>query len=144
MNKTVYAFDGLDEMEKALVQAIEVDFPAEFERLVLQIAWELQGKVKDLTPAKTGHLRREWHVGEIIKKGNEYYIEVYNNVEYAEAVEHGHRQEAGRFVPAIGKRLKAGFVPGKHMMEISLAEVETVLPAFLRERLDNFLKAHDL
>ncbi len=36
---------------------------------------------------------------------------VGTNVEYAPFVEFGHRQKAGRFVPAIGKRLVADFAP---------------------------------
>lgn len=51
--------------------------------MVIDLAVQLQGKVKDNTPVKTGHLRNEWHVGSIEKRGNEYYIEVYNNVEYS-------------------------------------------------------------
>ena len=66
-------------------------------------------KVKDNTPVKTGHLRNEWHVGSIEKRGNEYYIEVYNNVEYVEPVEYGHQTRGGK-----------GFVKGAHMMELSL------------------------
>lgn len=34
-------------------------------------------------------------------------------VKYAPYVELGHHQEPGRYVPAIGKRLKASFVQGK-------------------------------
>ena len=59
--------------------------------MVIDLAVQLQGKVKDNTPVKTGHLRNEWHVGSIEKRGNEYYIEVYNNVEYVEPVEYGHQ-----------------------------------------------------
>ncbi len=40
-------------------------------------------------------------------------IRVGTNVKYAPYVEHGHRQEPGRYVPAIGKRLVRSFVPGK-------------------------------
>lgn len=76
--------EGLEEWEKRLSQAIESQYPAEFREMVIDLAVQLQGKVKDNTPVKTGHLRNEWHVGSIEKRGNEYYIEVYNNVEYAE------------------------------------------------------------
>ena len=62
-----------------------------------------------------------------------YYIEVYNNVEYAEPVEYGHRTRGGR-----------GFVPGKHMMELSLEELNQALPGFLREWLSDFISTHDL
>lgn len=40
-------------------------------------------------------------------------VAVGTDVEYAPFVELGHHQEPGRYVPAIGKRLKASFVPGK-------------------------------
>ena len=74
-----------------------------------------------------------WKVGPIVKKGDTYYIEVYNNVEYAEPVEYGHRTRGGR-----------GFVPGKHMMELSLEELNQALPGFLREWLSDFISTHDL
>ena len=76
--------------------------------MVIDLAVQLQGKVKDNTPVKTGHLRNEWHVGSIEKRGNEYYIEVYNNVEYVEPVEYGHQTRGGK-----------GFVKGAHMMAVS-------------------------
>ena len=99
----------------------------------IQIAYELQGKVKERTPRKTGRLQDSWKVGPIVKKGDTYYIEVYNNVEYAEPVEYGHRTRGGR-----------GFVPGKHMMELSLEELNQALPGFLREWLSDFISTHDL
>ena len=38
---------------------------------------------------------------------------VGSNVEYAPYVELGHKQQPGRYVPAIGKRLVRSWVPGK-------------------------------
>ena len=38
---------------------------------------------------------------------------ICTNVSYAPPVELGHHQEPGRYVPAIGKRLKREWVPGK-------------------------------
>ena len=101
--------------------------------MVIQIAHELQGMVKEKTPHKTGRLQDSWKVGPIVKKGDTYYIEVYTNVEYAEPVEYGHRTRGGR-----------GFVPGKHMMELSLEELNQALPGFLREWLSDFISTHDL
>ncbi len=144
MGSTDYSFDGFEEWEQALSKAIATEYPAEFEQMVLDVASQLRNRVRELTPVKTGTLRREWQVGEIIKKGNEYYIEVYNNTEYIESVEHGHRQEVGRYVPAIGRRLKKGFVPGAHMMEISMAELNNSLPDYLRTWLNDFLTTHEI
>ena len=49
-------------------------------------------------------------------------VTVYNNTEYAAHVEYGHRQTPGRFVPAIGKRLKKSFVPGKKMLHKAMMQ----------------------
>ena len=43
-------------------------------------------------------------------------------VYYAPYVEFGHHQQPGRFVPAIGKRLVAEYVPGKPFITPSLEE----------------------
>lgn len=133
MGSTDYSFDGLDEWEQALSRAIATEYPAEFEQMVLDVAAQLRNRARENTPVKTGTLRREWYVGDIIKKGDEYYIEVYNNTEYVEHVEHGHRTRGGK-----------DFVKGKHMMEISMAELNQVLPAYLRTWLNDFLNTHEI
>lgn len=133
MSGTDYSFEGFDALERQLTQMIEQDFPEEFKALVIQIAYELQGRVKENTPKKTGRLQDSWKVGKIEKRGNEYYIEVYTNVEYAEPVEYGHRTRGGR-----------GFVKGKYMMAISLEEVSARLPVYLQEWLNDFISTHNL
>lgn len=132
MSGTEYRFDGLDAWERRLAQLIESQYPAEFREMVLQIASELQTKVKEKTPVKTGILQDSWKVGNIVKRGNTYYIEVYTNVEYAAHVEYGHRKAGGR-----------GFVPGRHMMELSLIEVQARLTPFLRQWLHDFINTHE-
>lgn len=130
---TEYRFDGLDQLEKKLAQMIEEEYPAEFRQLVIQIAYELQGRVKERTPRQTGRLQDSWTVGKIQRRGDEYYIEVYTNVDYAEPVEYGHRTRGGK-----------GFVPGKHMMELSLEELSDRLPMYLQMWLNDFISTHDL
>ena len=130
---TEYRIDGLDKLEQQLSRMISQEYPKEFRKLVIQIAYELQGRVKEKTPHRTGRLQDSWKVGKIQKRGDEYYIEVYTNVEYAEPVEYGHRTRGGK-----------GFVPGKHMMELSLDEVSRRVPGFLREWLNDFISTHDL
>ncbi len=133
MAGTDYSFEGLDKLEQQLSRMIEQEYPVEFEKMVLQVAYELQGKVKEKTPKKTGRLQDSWKVGKIQRFGGEYYIEVCTNVDYAEPVEYGHRTRGGR-----------GFVPGKHMMQLSLEEVAARLPGFLQGWLDDFISTHDL
>lgn len=77
---------------------------------------------------------------DVKKIGDQYQIEVINPVEYASYVEYGHRQTPGRYVPAIGKRLKVAWVEGKYFLTISEQELRTVAPQLLIKDLENFLK----
>ena len=117
-------------------QAME-DFICECSK---ELAARLLGKVIKRTPKKSGTLQKGWTVGQIQKMGNTYVIEVINPVYYAEYVEYGHRQEPGRFVPAIGKRLKNSWVPGKFMLTISEKELESEIPGVLEKKINEFLK----
>ena len=129
---TEYTFDGLNEWEKNLAQIIDRQYPEEFKQMVIDIAEQALGRAKELTPVQTGHLRNAWNLGTIEKRGDTYYIEIYNNVEYAEPVEYGHRMKGG------------GFKKGAHMLEVSLQEMDRKLPDYLRAWLTDFLNTHDL
>ena len=99
-----------------------------------------------------GNLRRGWTGGtnqsasayaqslKVNHFGDTYVIEVINPVEYAAYVEYGHRQSVGRFVPALGKRLKAGWVEGKFMLTISEKEIRADAPRVLQNKLQKKLK----
>ena len=76
----------------------------------------------------------------ILSEGNNYIIVVENPVKYASYVEHGHRQEPGRYVPALGKRLKASWVEGKYMLTISEKELESQLPALLERKMKKYIE----
>lgn len=132
MSQTDIVIEGLDEFEKKLVQIISHDYPREFEQMVIQVANDLKEATADITPVDTSHLQENWFVGELVKRGNDYYIEVYNNVEYAEPVEYGHRTKKG------------GFVEGAHMMELSVELLKIQLPSYLRDWLSDFINKHDL
>ena len=83
-----------------------------------------------------------WTIGEIRKEGGLYTIEVINAVEYASYVEYGHRQEPGRYVPALGKRLKNGWAKGKFIMTMSAQELERAAPEILEQKMKRFLEEH--
>ncbi len=100
-----------------------------------------------------GTLRRGWTGGgavkdpktyagslPISKMGADYTIEIVNPVEYASYVEFGHRQEVGRYVPALGKTLKQGWVEGKYMLTKSEARLRSVAPAILEQELEQVLR----
>lgn len=94
-----------------------------------------------------GTLRRGWTNGQnqsasayaqslkVQHIGNSYVVEVVNPVKYASYVEFGHKQRPGRYVPALGKRLKSGWVEGKHMLTISEDEIRADAPRVLENKL---------
>jgi hypothetical protein len=106
------------------------------ESAVKELAARLLRKVKrsDRTPVKTGELRRNWQVGEVKKTGNVYEIEVFNQTEYAEWVEFGHRKRLNK---KTGKR--KGWVKGKFMLTISTKELEADAPKIIEKKLQQFL-----
>lgn len=109
------------------------------------------GQYPNETGKKGGTLRRGWTSGKnagtayakslpIAKTGNTYTVEVVNPVEYASYVEFGHRQTPGRFVPAIGKRLKAGWVNGQYFLTLSEQDLERIAPGVLERKLNDLLR----
>ncbi len=110
------------------------------------------GQYPNETGKKGGTLQRGWTGGKnagtksyaeslpISKVGGTYTIEVINPVEYASYVEFGHRQEPGRYVPAIGKRLKVGWVNGQYFLTLSEQDLERLAPAVLERELNDLLR----
>lgn len=87
-----------------------------------------------------GTLRRGWTVGTIQTIGNTYQIEIVNPTEYASYVEYGHRQTPGRYIPALGKRAKTAWVPGKFMLTISETEINNIAPKLIEKKLEEKLR----
>ncbi len=86
-----------------------------------------------------GNLRRSWQVGNVVRGGDAFEIEVFNTAEYASYVEYGHRQRPGRYVPALGKRLKNGWAKGRFMLTVSEEELKVQAPAIIEKRLAEYL-----
>ena len=76
-----------------------------------------------------GNLRRNWTVGEIMKIGSVYKVEIVNPVEYSSYVEHGHRTAD-----------HMGWVQGRFMLTISEQEVLKLTPQLLEARLEQYLR----
>lgn len=128
--------NGFDDSElvaymKKLEKAQKI-IDAEFMKAAKAIGLEFMRSVKIRTPkGLTGKLNQNWQC-EVNKKGNTYIINVFNTVEYASFVESGHRQEVGRYVPAIKRRLTKPWVEGKFMMKLTEAEIEEKIPAIVQ------------
>lgn len=126
-----------------------------------ELAARLLALVIRRTPKDTGALKRGWttqragsgaeglksdsgrQFAETMKVhhfGDTYVVEIINPVEYASYVEYGHRQQPGRYVPALGVRLKKGWVKGKWMMTVSEKEIQAAAPQILEKKLEKWLR----
>lgn len=87
-----------------------------------------------------GTLQKSWEIGKIKKTSAGVTIDVTNICEYASYVEFGHRQDRGRYVPALGKSLSASFVPGTFMLKMSESEIKAETPAILEKKIKQKLE----
>ena len=126
---------GLDELLKTL-DGIATIVDTGINQVLTDTADDIINSTKRRTNRITGKLQDSWEHGEVQKDGDVYTIELGSDCEYAKFVEEGHRQEVGRYVPAIGKRLKKPFVQGKHMLRDSITENEDKL----QENVDTLFK----
>lgn len=149
MSKGGCDFRQFKEFQEKLQKLEQTDFEAFCEASAKELAARLLAKVVKRTPTGKhaleegkmgGTLKRGWSIGAMEKRGNMYWIEVINPTFYASYVEYGHRQQPGLFVPAIGKRLKAGWVKGRFMLTISENELNSDAPKILENKLSRFLK----
>jgi hypothetical protein len=127
MNHIKVNLKELKEFQKQLLD-IENEMPEVCEMLAKEIAGRLLALIVNKTPVDTGVLRRGWSIGTIIKKGDNYIIEISNDVYYAKYVEYGHRTPE-----------HTGWVEGKFMMTISEKEIEDKIPVLLQNTIQKYL-----
>lgn len=81
------------------------------------------------------HMRRSWEAERI----NDTTVKVQNSASYASYVNDGHRQQPGRFIPVLGKRLTKSFVKGLHMQEKAEAATRRASDKIMKNALDDYL-----
>lgn len=140
---------GLDEVLSRLNEAQTDELCTE---IVKGVTARLIDGAKKLTPFKTGHLRNGFTAGRevdgstymltetVTKQGRVFKYTLINSVEYAPYVEYGHRQTPGRYVPAIGKRLKRSEVEGRHMLLKAEQQVDAELDNYVAKKVEKKLK----
>lgn len=156
-----FRIDGLEQLQRQLQQQDDLvdafcrECAAELAARLLRKAkkrtpvgdysdtWELvdDGENKFLVESdrKGGELRRAWSCGTVHHWQGTYVVTVENSKFYASYVEFGHRQTPGRYVPAIDKKLKKAWAPGKFMLTISENEIREAAPGILQQKLRRFL-----
>ncbi|MET3616596.1 hypothetical protein ABID14_000216 [Peptoniphilus olsenii] len=96
------------------------------EKAIRNIAMRELRDVKHNTPKDTKTLINGWSIGDLKKNGSEFEITLYNNTEYADYVEFGHRT-----------RDHKKWVPGVFMLTIAEnkidREIENIVDKYLEE-----------
>ena len=132
--------ENAEELERVLkgIQDILITGVTE---ILTDSADNIVNNTKKRTNRITGKLQDSWQHDKVKvnDKGN-FSVEIGSDCEYAKFVEEGHRQTPGRFVPAIGKKLKADFVKGRHMLGDSITQEEDNLNKNIDELLKDVLK----
>lgn len=95
-------------------------------------------EIQSRTDVVTGNLRRSATSGDIKVEEKVHSVKIgydTNQAPYADDYENGHKQNPGQYVPAIGKKLKQEYVPGRHVVADSLTIVRAGLNAKLKKKL---------
>ena len=97
------------------LEKLHTDTPQKVGMTLKQGAEQTIKEVKEETPADTGQLRMGWHR----ENGGSFKQIIYNNVEYVNHVEYGHR------VVYYGKKTNS-VVPGVFMLKRTIDKLEPV------------------
>lgn len=115
---------GFDEFEKKLNKIIN-EVPKVIEDFLGAIADETVAETQLNTPVVTGNLRRSWGRSDVKREGNNFSVEVGSNLEYAPAVEYGHK---------VGR---SGFVKGQFILTNEVEYMKKNFDKNLKEYVEN-------
>lgn len=98
--------------------------------------------VSQKTPVDSGTLRRNWQASGAKRTSSMFMIDIYNNTEYAQFVEFGHRIPNGPYPVGNGKFAygHGGFRKGQFMLRDTIKEVDRNWEQLVGKK---FLKALD-
>lgn len=125
-----FDFSALKTMQKQFEKAVDERVVERFiQDFLAEMAFRALRKIKRRTPVDSGDLRRNWQVGKVERQGDSYVVELFNNTEYGQFVEFGHRSGPGL----------TEWTEGRFMMTISMQEIERELPSYLEKRMAELL-----
>lgn len=122
---------GLKE-EMAKIHKLGATFDAELLTELNDLGMEWRDDARANIHPISGELRKTTQIIQATKNGSTFMVGIAANLDYAEHYEYGHRQQPGRYVPALGKRLKASYVKGKYTYRTARQRALVRLPKALR------------
>lgn len=127
-------FDGISDFQ-AKLEEVRARYPYKEEEILLKLGATLKASAKDKTPTGTSkkHLKNQYKLSKVNYEKDGSNITMTNTSPLFHLVEKGHVIKNKKGGPAHG------FVPGKHMVETALIELEQTLPATVDAWLDSVL-----
>lgn len=125
--------NNIDDFIKGLENSNE-DFEENFEEELSKLAYEFLEKLVERTSIQNGdEVRESWVIGPIVNDEEGWHIQIYNKSNLAKDMEYGHRTtDASKNITL--------FIPGNHMVRISLQEFNNDLNSEIVTWLKHFWK----
>ena len=143
MADVIVDFRGFEELQKRIAELNSVAmYLAEAKRNTPTRGVQTVERNGVTITTNSEHMKRSWNAGTIEQNGREYKVKVFNTASYASYVNDGHRQQPGRYVPILGKRLVKNWVDGLNMAEKAEKATERRSKDILRRNINRVLSRY--
>lgn len=123
-------YEEFEKAYKKMKRFEEIDADAFCRKVAKNLAARLLRGAIQRTPIKSGDLKRAWTTDyNVVYRGNEYRITIYNSMKYASYVEFGHRT-----------RNHKGWVTGRKMLTKAELTLEQHIPSILEKMIEKELR----
>lgn len=126
-----FDYSGMKELFNQ-VQSLQKHHDAFIRNFLKEMGLRCLAETKRRTPVLSGHLRRNWQLSDVYRRGNELYIVLWNPVEYSSFVEQGHRLKT-----KDGD--EDGWWEGYHMAKVSIDKINEEIPARYDRAMQQFI-----
>lgn len=136
MNKVGFDISELEELQENIQKVAKHDGALEqvSEQVLNELADIVLAATKSNTPVRSENLRRNWRRTPVKVKisGNEIFVKICNNTEYAPYVEYGHR--------IVVKGVTVDFKDGVLMLTTAVEDADKLFPEMVETQIATALE----
>lgn len=127
-------FTGMEELQTRL-DSVRAKYPFKEEEILVKLGNVLKARAKEKTPIGRNkkHLKSQYKLSKVNYEKDGTNITMTNTSPLFHLVENGHKITKTKNGPELG------FVPGQHMVEASLMELDKEIPSIVGDWLDEVL-----
>jgi len=131
-------FEGIEDLQTRF-EEVRATYPYKEEEILLKLGRTLRSSSKDKTSTgkNNKHIRNQYKLSKVNYDKDGSNITMTNTSPLFHLLEKGHKIVRGGRLKKNG--VVIGFVPGKHMVETAMIELEHVLPLMVGNWLDEVL-----